>query len=91
LPRRNEIYHFEDVDLKEAKRILGDIACLMGGFSTHIVEFGTPMSIDEEVKKTLDIMASGGGYLFATSFAVESCPQENFEALIEAIYKYGKY
>lgn len=91
VPKNKVVYHFEDVDLKLAKKELGDIACLMGGFPAYTVTYGTPKEIDEKVKETLDIMAPGGGYLFTTGYSLEDCPQENMEALLEAVDKYGKY
>ena len=51
----------------------------------------SPEQIDEEVKKHLDIMAPGGGYLFTTGYSLEDAPEENVEALLEAVWKYGKY
>lgn len=91
VPKNKVVYHFEEVDLKLAKKELGDTACLMGGFPVYTVVYGTPHEIDEKVKQTLDIMAPGGGYLFATSYSLEDCPRENLEALFEAVEKYGKY
>jgi len=43
------------------------------------------------VKQHLEIMAPGGGYLFTTGYSLEDCPQENMEALLEAVDMYGKY
>lgn len=91
VPENKVVYHFESVDLALAKKELGDVACLMGGFPVYTVRYGTPERIDEEVKKTLDIMAPGGGYLFTTGYSIEDAPVENMEALLEAVDKYGKY
>lgn len=91
VPPHKVIYHFEKVDLKLAKKELGDIACLMGGFPVYTVRYGTPKEIDEQVKETLDIMAPGGGYLFTTGYSLEDCPEENMDAVLEALEKYGKY
>lgn len=91
VPEHKVIYHFEDVDLKKAKKELGDIACIMGGFPVYTVRYGTPQQIDEQVKELLDIMAPGGGYLFTTGYSLEDCPEENMEALLQAVEKYGKY
>lgn len=91
VPKNKVIYHFEKVDMALAKKELGGIACIMGGFSPYIINYGTPQQIDEEIKRLLDIVAPGGGYLFNTSYALEDCPKENFEAVLHAIDKYGKY
>lgn len=91
VPENKVIYHFENVDMKLAKQELGGIACIMGGFPVYTVRYGTPVQIEEQVKALLDIMAPGGGYLFATGYALEDCPEENLEALLMAVEKYGKY
>lgn len=91
VPKHKVIYHFEEVDLKLAKKELGDVACLHGGFPVYTVRYGTPKEIEEKVKETLDIMAPGGGYLFTTGYSLEDCPQENMETLLEAVDKYGRY
>ena len=38
-----------------------------------------------------DIMAPGGGYLFACQYSLEDAPVENMETLLETVYEYGKY
>ena len=91
VPKNKVIYHFENVDMKLAKQELGDVACLMGGFPVYTVRYGPPEQIDEQVKELLDIVAPGGGYLFATGYSLEDCPEENMEALLQAVDKYGKY
>lgn len=91
IPKHKAVYHFEKVDLKLAKKELGDIACLMGGFPVYTVRYGTPADVDAQVKRTLDIMAPGGGYLFSTGYSLEDAPEENIDALLNAVEKYGKY
>lgn len=91
VPENKVIYHFEEVDMKLAKKELGGIACIMGGFPVYTIRYGKPEEIDEKIKALLDIMAPGGGYLFAGSYSLEDCPKENLEAVFEAVDKYGKY
>lgn len=91
VPKNKVVYHFEKVDLKEAKRVLGDVASIMGGFPVTTLQFGTKEEIVDKVKETLDALAPGGGYLFSTSSSMDHCPRENLETLFEAVEKYGKY
>ena len=91
IPAGKAVYHFEEVDLKLAKKELGDVACLMGGFPVYTVKYGTPQEVEDKVKEVLDIMAPGGGYLFNTGYAIEDCPEENMETLLRTVYEYGKY
>ena len=91
VPPGKVIYHFEEVDIKKAKEALAGTACIMGAFPANAVVYGTPEKIDTMVKESLDILAPGGGYIFATGYPIEECPEENMEALLEAVEKYGKY
>ncbi len=91
VPKGKVIYHFEKVDMKEAKRILGDTACIMGNLSCARLEFGKKESVIDETKKLLDICAPGGGYLFDFDGSLENAKPENVEAMIETLDKYGKY
>lgn len=40
VPKGKVLYHFEKVDMKEAKRILGGTACIMGNLPVALLEFG---------------------------------------------------
>ena len=91
VPPGKVIYHFEEVDIKAAKKELEGIACIRAAFPANAVVYGNPQSIDEKVKEYLDVLAPGGGYMFSTSYAIEGCPKENMEAMLEAVDKYGKY
>lgn len=90
IPKGKVIYYFEHVDMKEAKRVLGGIACIMGGFPLNLVSQGTPTAIRDKVKEYMDIMAPGGGYMFGLSASMEEAPRANVEALFESIELYGK-
>ena len=61
VPKGKVIYYFENVDMKEAKRVLGGTACIMGGFPLNLVSQGKPEAIRDKVKEYMDIMAPGGG------------------------------
>ena len=91
LPKGKVIVHFEKVDLHEAKRLVGNVACIRGAFPTFTLTNGTKEQIIDKVKETLDVLAPGGGYLFTTGCAIDHCPRENLETLFEAVDKYGKY
>ena len=91
VPKGKVIYHFETVDMKEAKRILGDTACICGNLSVSELEFGKKETVIDETRRLLDICAPGGGYLFDFNGSLENCRPENLEAVFETLDKYGKY
>ena len=91
VPKGKVIYHFEKVDMKEAKRILGDTACIMGNLSISQMEFGRKETVIDETKRLLDICAPSGGYLFDFDGSLENAKPENVDAMIETLDKYGRY
>ena len=91
VPKGKVFYHFENVDMAEAKRVLGDIAAICGNLSISRMEFGKKEDIIEETKRLLDVCALGGGYLFDFNGSLENCKPENLEAMFETLDKYGKY
>lgn len=91
IPSGKALYHFEDVDMKEAKRIVGAHSCISGGFSSRILTTGTPEKVKDEVKRLLDICAPGGGYMFDLSDTLDEADPRNVEAMFDAVKTYGKY
>lgn len=91
VPKEKVFYHFEDVDMAEAKRVLRNTAAICGNLSISRMEFGKKEDIAEDVKRLLDVCAPGGGYLFDFNGSLENCKPENMEIMFETLDKYGKY
>lgn len=92
LPAGKCLVHFEDCDMKEAKRLVGDHCCICGGFNARLLSTGTPEEVTEAVKRTLDICAPGGGYMFDVDTTIDDgAKPENVAAMFEAVKKYGVY
>ena len=91
VPPGKVIYHFEDVDMAVAKKKLGGIACISGGFPAALLDWGKPEKVRDEVKRLLDICAPGGGFIFETSCGMGNCKRENVEVMFETVKEYGTY
>lgn len=91
VPKGKVFYHFEEVDMAEAKKKLGDVACIAGGFRATLLEWGTKQEVIDECKRLLDICAPGGGFVFETSCGLGNCKPENVEAMFDTVREYGSY
>jgi len=91
VPKGKVLYNFEDVDWKEAKRIVGPYAAIGGGVDTQTLMHGTPADVERVTRKALDILAPGGGYFMSNSIALDEVPVENMHAWRDTLEKYGKY
>jgi uroporphyrinogen decarboxylase len=76
------------------KREFGKNLTLWGGGvdSQGVLPFGTPHQVREQVKERIQLMAPGGGYVFATVHNIQAeVPPENIVAMFEAVAEYGQY
>ena len=64
-----------------------------GGIDTQrVLPQGTPKEVEEEVKKRIDDLAPGGGYLLAPVHNIQpDVPPENIITIFEVGLKYGNY
>ena len=76
------------------KRDFGDALTFWGGGveTQHVLPHGTPEEVRDDVKRNLDALAPGGGYVFNTVHNIQSeVPPENIMAMWEAMREFGGY
>ena len=92
MPKGKVIYRFEDTPMDLAKKVLGDVACITGGFPNPLLTFGTPQQVIDACKKMLDDCAPGGGFIFQTNASLDGgAKRENVVAMFRTVHEYGKY
>ncbi len=81
------------MDTKELKKKYGDSMSFWGGIDTQrVLPRGTVKDVEEEVKKRIDDLAEGGGYLFAPVHNIQpDVPPENIIAMYKTGLSYGRY
>ena len=81
------------MDIVELKKKYGRLICLMGNIDLHYtLTRGTPEETEAEVKKRIQELGPGGGYILATSNGLTAyCRPENVLAMSRALLKYGYY
>jgi uroporphyrinogen-III decarboxylase len=82
-----------DVDLAEAKRLIGDKVCLHGNVDAiWVVQRGTPEQVREAVREAVRTAAPGGGFILGNSDCFfDKTPLENIKAFFEAAGEFGRY
>jgi len=81
------------MDTRELKKDFGkDIVFWGGGVDTqHILPFGQPQEVIDEVKRRIDDLAPGGGFVFAAIHNIQAfVPPENIVAAFDTALQYGK-
>ena len=81
------------MDTRRLKEEYGKDITFWGGIDTqHVMPFGKPEEVANEVKRRIDDLAPGGGFVFATVHNIQAfVPPENIVAAYETALEYGKY
>jgi len=82
------------MDTKELKKQFGrDMVFWGGGVDTqHVLPFGSPQDVVDEVKRRIDDLAPGGGFVFAAVHNIQALvPPENIVAAFDTALEYGTY
>jgi uroporphyrinogen decarboxylase len=80
-------------DTAMLKERFGDEVTFWGAIDTqHVLPNGTPEDVRDEVRRRIDDLAPGGGYVLNTSHNIQAdVPPENILAMVEALDEYGWY
>ena len=91
VPPGKVIFHFAQMDMKKAKAVLGDIACISGNVPNHLLITGSASDIEDYCKSLIDTCAPGGGYIMDTQALLDEAKPENLKTMFEFTRQYGKY
>lgn len=84
----------QGMDTLLLKKEFGNELCFWGGGcdTQHTLPHGSPEEIRDEVKKRIDDLAPGGGFVFSAIHNIQDdVPPENIMAMVETLFEYGKY
>ena len=90
-PKSGVVWWFDQTDMAEAKRILGDVCCIVGNVPTSLVMTGTAEQVKEYCRKLIEACAPGGGYILGGGAHIDKSRIENLRAMMEAAKEYGVY
>lgn len=81
------------IDYKDYKKKFGNNITLAGNIDIEFpLSKGTPDDVKKDVKKHMDALKPGYGYIAGSSHSIVNyIPEKNFIALINAIHTYGLY
>ncbi|MFB0508551.1 MAG: uroporphyrinogen decarboxylase family protein [Thermodesulfobacteriota bacterium] len=82
-----------NMDPARLKEEFGDRLAFWGGIDTQkVLPFGKPEEVRQEVRRIIDCMGKGGGYILASVHNIQAeVPPENIVAMFEEGKSYGKY
>jgi len=80
-------------DLPALKKRYGKNVVFCGGIDTHrVLPYGTPAEVRDEVRRVIDILGPGGGYMLgAVHTVMNDVPPQNVLAMVDAVEEFGYY
>lgn len=91
LPRGKVIYWLDHTDMAKAKKILGDVGCLGGNVPPALLATGTPEQVKDYVRRLIDTVGKGGGFILGNGTVIDQAKPENLHAMIDTAKEYGVY
>ncbi len=83
---------FDQTDMVQAKKLVGDTCCISGNVPASLMVTGTPQQVKAYCRNLIENCAPGGGYILAGGCqATETKNPDNFRVFMETAEKYGKY
>jgi hypothetical protein len=89
IPKGKAIYWFEQIDIYEAKKVLGDRVCIRGNVPIFMLQIGTPQDVRDYVKELIDVFGKDGGLIVDCGGWFDDAKHENVKAMVEATMEFG--
>jgi uroporphyrinogen-III decarboxylase len=91
LPKGWTSWQFDQTDMANVKRVIGNVACISGNVPSSLVSTGTAVEVKEACRNLIETCAPGGGYILTGGASVSETNPENLRAFMEAAKEYGVY
>ncbi len=91
MPTGSIIWFFEQMDMAEAKKVLGGRACIAGNVPASVLCTGTPAQVKEHCQRLIATCAPGGGYILTAAAYMDKGNPDNLRAMMDAAKEYGVY
>jgi hypothetical protein len=89
LPSKKIPFHFEQVDRKKARDVIGDRNSFWGNISASLLSLGTPEEVKADVRELLDTFGETNGLILDGGAAIhDDAKPECVEAVLEALETY---
>ena len=80
------------MDINLVKARYGDKLALIGNIDMNLLRLGTPDQVREQVRQRIKDLAPGGGYAVGANPGISYYVRpENYDAMRQAVFEFGKY
>jgi len=91
VPKGKVLWWFDLTDMAQAKKTVGQVACIAGNVPLSLLCTATPDEVKAYCKALIDAAGKDGGFIFSTGAGMQGSRPENVKAMIEFSKEYGIY
>jgi hypothetical protein len=91
VPKGKVLWWFDLTDMAQAKKTVGQVACIAGNVPLSLLCTATPDEVKAYCKALIDAAGKDGGFIFSTGASIQGSKPENVKAMIEFAKDYGIY
>ena len=91
IPKGKTLWMIDQSDIVNAKKTLGKVGCLFGNVPSSLLSIGTPQQVKDYVKKLIDTVSKGGGFIVSNGAFFDQAKPENVKAMVDFTKEYGVY
>jgi hypothetical protein len=91
VPKGKVVWWFDLTDMAQAKKTVGQVACIAGNVPLSLLCTGSPDDVKAYCKNLVDIAGKGGGFLFSTGAGMQGSNADNVKVMIDFLKDHGMY
>jgi len=84
-PRARSIWYFDQTDMRRAKEILGDVACIQGNVPSSMMQTASVDRLKAYCEELLEIFADDGGFILTNGCSIDKTTDEHVRIMIEVV------
>jgi hypothetical protein len=89
IARGRVLWAFDQTDMREAKRILGDHSCIAGNVPVSLLKTAKPEAVTSYVRDLIEVMGHDGGFILSNGAVLDDAEPENLHAFLDAGKEFG--
>lgn len=90
VPEGKTVWWFDLTDMAQAKKTVGQVACIAGNVPLSLLCTATPADVKAYCKTLLDTAGKNGGFIFSTGAGMQGARAENVKAMIDFSRQYSE-
>ncbi|CAB1075639.1 hypothetical protein JY97_13990 [Alkalispirochaeta odontotermitis] len=89
VPKGKTVWWFDLTDIEQAKKTVGQVACIAGNVPLSLLCTSTPDKVRAYCKNLMDAVGQDGGFIFSTGAGMQGARVENVRAMIDFSKQYA--